>query len=177
MTKLTYSGETRGESDEGVIQTLVRKGWVVIPEPEPMPAYPTLNPDTHKAVYDSETNTYSVVELTPEEIQIRTEIMAQMLLAEQKAAARKVITDQIEAGYDVQPEGFILGFSEADRSSFTQMTLLVREAITFHLIDLETPQVIKDVNGTPHTMTTERYLNIIIAYGLRYKQLWDNLTQ
>jgi hypothetical protein len=177
MTKLTYSGEIREESDESVIQTLVRKGWAIIPEPEPMPAYPVFDRTTHKATYNANTNSYTITELTAEEIQTQIEAEANMQAAMQRAAVRQLIVDQIDAGYDVQPEDFILGFSEADRNAFTQMTLLVREAITFHLIDLETPQVIKDVNGTPHTMTTERYLNIIIAYGLRYKQLWDNLTQ
>lgn len=177
MTKLTYSGEIREESDESVIQTLVRKGWSIIPEPEPMPEYPVFDRTTHKATYNADTNSYTITELTAEEIQTQIEAEAIMQAAMQNAAARQLITDQINAGYDVQPEDFIIGFGEADRTAFTQMTVLIREAITFHLITLETPQVIKDINGVSHTLTTERYLNMIIAYGLRYKELWNNLAQ
>lgn len=177
MTKLTYSGEIRQESDEGVIQTLVRKGWSIIPEPEPMPEYPVFDRATHKATYNADTNLYTITELTTEEIQNQLDAESNMQAAMQNAAARQLIVDQINAGYDVQPEDFILGLSEYDRTAFTQMTVLIREAITFHLITLETPQVIKDINGVSHTLTTERYLNMIIAYGLRYKELWNNLAQ
>jgi hypothetical protein len=41
-THLRYSDQTRTESDQGVIETLVRKGWeVYAPEPEPiiLPTY------------------------------------------------------------------------------------------------------------------------------------------
>lgn len=177
MTKLTYSGEIREESDEGVIQTLVRKGWTILPEPPSMPDYPIFDRSTHKATYNANTNSYTITELTVEEIQTQIEIEANMQAAMQSAAARQLIVDQINAGYDVQPENFIIGFGDSDRSAFTQMTVLIREAITFHLITLETPQVIKDINGVSHTLTTERYLNMIIAYGLRYKELWNNLAQ
>jgi hypothetical protein len=38
-THLRYSDQTRAETDQGVIETLVRKGWEVY-EPEPEPVIP-----------------------------------------------------------------------------------------------------------------------------------------
>ena len=93
MTKLTYGAETREESDESIIQTLVRKGWTIIPEPEPMPAYPVFDYHTHKATYNASTNLYEIIELTAEEIQTQIEIEANMQAAMQNAAARKIMND------------------------------------------------------------------------------------
>ena len=89
--------------------------------------------------------------------------------------ARKIVLDKIALGYSVLPENFVLGYEEQDRSAFTQMTVLIREALNKNLIDNNTPQTIKDINGTMHTVITDRYLDIIIGYGLYYKQLWDQL--
>ena len=89
--------------------------------------------------------------------------------------ARKIVLDKIALGYSVLPENFVLGYEEQDRSAFTQMTVLIREALNRNLIDNNTPQTIKDINGTMHTVITDRYLDIIIGYGLYYKQLWDQL--
>ena len=89
--------------------------------------------------------------------------------------ARKIVLDKIALGYSVLPENFVLGYEEQDRSAFTQMTVLIREALNKNLIDNNTPQTIKDINRTMHTVITDRYLDIIIGYGLYYKQLWDQL--
>ena len=176
MTKLTYSGEIREESDEGVIQTLVRKGWSIIPEPEPMPAYPVFDYHTHKATYNASTNLYEIIELTAEEIQTQIEIEANMQAAMQSAAARQLIVDQINAGYYVQPEDFVLGLSEYDRTAFTQMLLLVREALDLGLISNSDSQIISDKTGEKHSLTTERFRQIMVSYGLFYKSLWDQLS-
>lgn len=176
MTKLTYSGEIREESDESVIQTLVRKGWTIIPEPEPMPAYPVFDRTTHKATYNADTNSYTITELTAEEIQNQLDIESNMQAAMQSAAAKQLITDQIDAGYDVQPENFVLGLSEYDRTAFTQMLLLVREALDLGLIANHTMQIISDKTGEKHSLTTERFRQIMISYGLFYKSLWDQLV-
>jgi hypothetical protein len=176
MTKLTYSGEIREESDESVIQTLVRKGWAIIPEPEPMPEYPVFDRATHKATYNAATNSYTTVELTTEEIQTQMEAEANMQAAMQSAASRQLIVDQINAGYDVQPENFILDLSESDRTAFTQMLLLVREALDLGLIIDDYPQIIADKSGDKHTITTDRFRQIMVSYGLYYKNLWDQLN-
>lgn len=175
MTKLTYSGEIREESDESVIQTLVRKGWTIIPEPEPMPAYPVFDRTTHKATYNADTNSYTITELTAEEIQNQINAEANMQAAIQNAAAKQLIADQINAGYDVQPEDFILGLSDNDRNSFSQMFGLVKEAIEMGFISNDTPQMIADKNGQKHQITTNRFRQIMVQYGFYFKTLWDQL--
>jgi hypothetical protein len=154
MTKLTYADQIREEFDDNIINTLVRKGWVIIPTTIAPPA----------------------VEMTAEEIQNSLDFENAVLLSEQKAAARKIITDQIDAGYDVQPEDFVLGLSEYDRTAFTQMLLLVREALDLGLISNSDSQTISDKTGEKHSMTTERFRQIMVAYGLFYKGLWDQLS-
>lgn len=154
MTKLTYADQIREEFDNNIINTLIRKGWVIIPAPIAPPA----------------------VEMTAEEIQNSEAFEAAVLLSEQKAAARKIITDQIDAGYDVQPEDFVLGLSEYDRAAFTQMLLLVREALDLGLIANHNMQTISDKTGEKHSLTTERFRQIMVSYGLFYKSLWDQLN-
>ena len=154
MTKLTYADQIREEFDDNIINTLVRKGWVIIPTPIAPPA----------------------VEMTAEEIQNSLDFENAVLLSEQKAAARKIITDQIDAGYDVQPEDFVLGLSEYDRTAFTQMLLLVREALDLGLISNSDSQTISDKTGEKHSLTTERFRQIMVSYGLFYKSLWDQLS-
>jgi hypothetical protein len=154
MTKLTYADQIREEFDDNIINTLVRKGWVIIPTTIAPPA----------------------VEMTAEEIQNSLDFENAVLLSEQKAAARKIITDQIDAGYDVQPEDFVLGLSEYDRTAFTQMLLLVREALDLGLISNSDSQTISDKTGEKHSLTTERFRQIMVSYGLFYKSLWDQLS-
>lgn len=154
MTKLTYADQIREEFDDNIINTLVRKGWVIIPTTIAPPA----------------------VEMTAEEIQNSLDFENAVLLSEQKAAARKIITDQIDAGYDVQPEDFVLGLSEYDRTAFTQMLLLVREALDLGLISNSDSQTISDKTGEKYLLTTERFRQIMVSYGLFYKSLWDQLS-
>lgn len=154
MTKLTYADQIREEFDDNIINTLVRKGWAIIPTPIAPPA----------------------VEMAAEEIQNSLDFENAVLLSEQKAAARKIITDQIDAGYDVQPEDFVLGLSEYDRTAFTQMLLLVREALDLGLISNSDSQTISDKTGEKYLLTTERFRQIMVSYGLFYKSLWDQLS-
>ena len=154
MTKLTYADQIREEFDDNIINTLVRKGWAIIPTPIAPPA----------------------VEMAAEEIQNSLDFENAVLLSEQKAAARKIITDQIDAGYDVQPEDFVLGLSEYDRTAFTQMLLLVREALDLGLISNSDSQTISDKTGEKHSLTTERFRQIMVSYGLFYKSLWEQLS-
>jgi hypothetical protein len=154
MTKLTYADQIREEFDDNIINTLVRKGWIIIPAPIAPPA----------------------VEMTAGEIQNSLDFENAVLLSEQKAVARKIITDQIDAGYSVQPEDFVLGLSEYDRTAFTQMLLLVREALDLGLISNSDSQTISDKTGEKHSLTTERFRQIMISYGMFYKSLWDQLV-
>lgn len=82
----------------------------------------------------------------------------------------------ISAGFTVQPEGFTLRLEDADRAAFAQMLALVKEALELGMITSETPQLIADHAGTRHEVTTLRFRQIMVAYGLHYKSLWDDLT-
>lgn len=79
----------------------------------------------------------------------------------------------IASGFLVQPEGFTLRLEDTDRAAFAQMLALVKEALELGLITSETPQLIADYTGTRHEVTTLRFRQIMVAYGLHYKSLWD----
>lgn len=82
----------------------------------------------------------------------------------------------VVSGFTVQPEGFTLRLEDADRAAFGQMLALVKEALELGMITSETPQLIASHTGTRHEVTTLRFRQIMVAYGLHYKCLWDALT-
>jgi len=174
MTKLTFNNQTRNENDSSVIKNLQRKGWQIVVPPS-SPVVPEYDYNTQKLVFNNETKEYSVVDLSEEELQERSDIQAQMdaqLLASQQ---RQAINDQIDLGYNVEPEGFILGLAESDRIAFTQMLTLVQEALSLGMISNDTQQTIMDNTGTKQIVTTLRFRQIMLGYGFYYKQLWDQL--
>lgn len=175
MPQLTLNNQTRFETDESVIENLQRKGWTLIIPPV-SPVIPEYDWNTQKLIQDNETKEYSVVDLSPEELQERADAQALMdaqILASQQIQA---IHDQISAGYTVEPEGFILGLTESDRNAFTQMLALTKEALDLGLITNDTPQIIADINGETHTVLTLRFRQIMVQYGFYYKGLWDALN-
>ncbi|GAA5141275.1 hypothetical protein GCM10023213_25120 [Prosthecobacter algae] len=87
--------------------------------------------------------------------------------------ARELAADALAVGYTVQPEGFVLSLKDRDRSQFTQMLNLVREAQALGLITDATPQSIADASDQLHVVTTLRFRQIMVSYGLHYKALWD----
>lgn len=76
--------------------------------------------------------------------------------------------------YLVEPEGFRLRLADRDRSMFSQMLGLVKEALDLGLTSNEEPVTIADANGTPHQVTTLRFRQIMVGYGSFYKALWDH---
>jgi hypothetical protein len=82
----------------------------------------------------------------------------------------------VSKGYQVEPEGFVLGLAESDRNAFTQMLTLVQEALSLGLISNDTSQVIADKSGAKHSITTLRFRQIMLGYGMYYKSLWDQLS-
>lgn len=78
--------------------------------------------------------------------------------------------------FDVQPENIKLGLNESDRVAFTQMLVLVKEALDLNLIDNNTIQTIADIDGVKHSVTTLRFRQIMVEYGFYYKNLWDQLN-
>ena len=81
----------------------------------------------------------------------------------------------LQSGYTVQPEGFTLKLDEKDRQAFTSMLLLVKEGLDLSLIDNNTIQTITDNSGITQSITTLRFRQIMVGYGMYYKSLWDNL--
>lgn len=82
----------------------------------------------------------------------------------------------IDGGFKVEPENFILALCDNDRLMFTQMLSLVKEALDLGLITNETSQTISDKFGQKHELTTLRFRQIMVQYGMYYRGLWDQLT-
>lgn len=82
----------------------------------------------------------------------------------------------IDGGFKVEPENFILALCDNDRLMFTQMLSLVKEALDLGLITNETSQTISDKFGQKHELTTLRFRQIMVQYGMYYKGLWGQLT-
>lgn len=77
----------------------------------------------------------------------------------------------ISAGYLVSPEGFTLGLQSNDIAQFTSLVTLLQEAKSLGMIDDNTPQIITDINGAMQTVATLRLRQIMVGYGLYYKNL------
>lgn len=78
--------------------------------------------------------------------------------------------------YEVLPEGFFLRTDDASRNAFSQMTTLIQEAMSLGFIDNNTPQTIADSQNRKQTLTTLRFRQIMVGYGMFYKNLWDSLN-
>ena len=154
---LKYDDQIRIETDQSIIDTLIRKGWTVLPQKPPQPSYDN---NAEKISYDELTNSWIIIPLNAEE-----------LLARQQ----EIIFETISQGYTVQPENFILGLQESDRNAFSQMLVLVKEALDLNMINDDTPQTIADISGNKHTISTLRFRQLMVEYGLYYKNLWNQL--
>ena len=89
---------------------------------------------------------------------------------------KQLIWRKISEGFLVEPENFTLGLDENDRSAFSQMLGLVKEALDLSLITNDTLQTISDKSGQKHQLTTLRFRQIMVAYGFYFKGLWDELN-
>ena len=167
MTILTYNNLTRKETDQAVIANLLRKGWIdaTPPEKPALPEQPEYDSSIEYLQYSPETNSYSKIPYTEEEL-TNADLMEH----------NENLIKSMNSGFLVQPENFILGLSDADRGAFTQMLSLVKEALDLGVITNDTPQIIADINGETHTVLTLRFRQIMVQYGLYYKGLWDALN-
>ena len=148
---LTNNSQLRTETDALIISNLLRKGWIEI-------FAPSYDPQTQQIEFDSQTNQFIVIDIPEGQIKQQNFINA------------------ISQGFTVQPENFVLGLSDVDRGAFTQMLTLVKEALDLELITNDTPQIIADINGQKHTVSTLRFRQMMVAYGFYYKGLWDALN-
>jgi hypothetical protein len=166
MKTLIYNNIRRSETDQAVIDNLLRKGWIdaTPPQKPALPEQPEYDSSIEYLQYSEETNSYSKIPYTEEE-----------LTDADLRNRRENLIQSMNSGFLVQPENFILGLSDADRGAFTQMLSLVKEALDFELITNDTPQMIADINGQKHQINTLRFRQIMVQYGLYYKNLWDSL--
>jgi hypothetical protein len=168
MKILTYNNLTRKETDQAVIDNLLRKGWIdaTPPEKPAQPEQPEYDSSIEYLHYNAETNSYVKIPYAEEQL-ANIDLMKR----------RENLMQSINGGFLVQPENFVLGMSDTDRGAFTQMLALVKEALDLGLITNDTPQIIADIDGQTHTVLTLRFRQIIVAYGFYYKGLWDDLNK
>ncbi len=136
--------------------------WVniEIPEVQVIPEKPAYDAENFKEpVWDDSEWEWVITEMTDEEKLLRSYQVA------------------LSDGYTVTPENFILKLDFTDRSAFTSMLLLVKEALSLGLITDATPQTIEDKDGVIHTVTTLRFRQIMVQYGFYYKSLWDAIPR
>ena len=88
-------------------------------------------------------------------------------------AARKRLAD----GIDIN--GITLAAGEADQQAFTRLLTLLREAHDLQpdsaakTAFMNTPQVITDIRGVPHTLPGVRALRqLLVAYGAAIREHW-----
>jgi len=162
MPKLIFDNSERDEIDQSIIENLQRKGWNIINTPE-------YDNNSQRLVFDKDSKEYLVVNLTVEEV-------SEKRMVEDKINNQLIINQKISAGYLVNPENFTLGLLDNDRNLFTQMTSLIREALDLGLITNDTPQIITDINSKDISLTTLRFRQIMVGYGMYYKSLWDQMV-
>lgn len=77
-----------------------------------------------------------------------------------------------DAGFTLQPEGWVLGLQDTDRNQFTQLLVMHDNGETLGAVNDDSEYVIHDKFGTPHTVTGLRYRQIIAQYGQAFYTLW-----
>lgn len=157
---LVQSGEVqRTKEFDGSPPDVSHKGFQWLPVVDG--AQPAYDPMTHDLsvswqVGESEaTRVWSAVEASAEE------------------QRRRTFDAQMEAGYHVEPEDFYLALYERDRADFTALLTLTSMLEASGAIDDSTPQKITDKDGGRHTVTLARLRQILAAYGVYYKTIWD----
>ena len=151
MKYLSQFGVLREESNQTIIDNLIRKGWKEI-----FP--PSFDPSSQKLDFNSLEEKFIVSNISDYE---KKEM--------DKNAA-------IKAGFLVSPENFYLALKDNDRVLFSQMLSLVKEALDLGYITNDTPQSIKDINGETRVISTLRFRQIMVPYGFYYKTLWDSYS-
>lgn len=150
-------GLFREEVDPVIISNLKRKGWTELLIPE-------FDSSKEKLWFNEETHCFAVVSLTENE---------SSLIEENKS--QQNFDAQIKNGYKTE-EGFILALEDNDRSLFTQMLSLIKEALDLGLITNDTEQTIRDKSGNVQILSTLRFRQVMVGYGMYYKSLWDQMA-
>jgi hypothetical protein len=95
----------------------------------------------------------------------------------QRIQLDKVAQQRLSEGIEIN--GITLAAGEADQQAFTRLLTLLREA---HELQpdaasksafMNTPQVITDIHGMPHTLPGVKALRqLLVAYGAAIRDLW-----
>lgn len=150
MPYYSFNGFALFETDLGNINTILNKGGILISDP------PSYNP--HLQYYPEwNGNQWMINDISAEQLK------------------QNNYTNFINTGYLVSPEQFTLGLQINDISQFTSFITLLQEAQSLGFINDNTIQTIFDINGNIQTVTTFRLRQIMVGYGLYYKQLKDSL--
>lgn len=160
MIELKKGKKKRYETNQNVINNLVRKRWVIIP-PITEPEIPNYDPTTHRIQFNIETNEYDIIELTQEEKD-----------AIAKEELRVQAVEALNAGFLVEPEGFRLKLGTEDVNMFANMLTLINELEKNGLANDDTPQQIMDKDGNSQIVTVARFRQIIVEYGIYFQTLW-----
>lgn len=136
---------------------VTKLGWRWLPVNSVNP--PEFNSDTHKLFLD-----YSCIE------NVVNETWGLISLT-----SGEIYSKKISNGFFVGPEGFTLRLEKEDRDAFTSMVVLIQLGLSLGLISNSTEQTIKDANEEYQTVTTARFIEIMLQYGSYYKSLWDNI--
>lgn len=68
--------------------------------------------------------------------------------------------------YAIEPEGYSLKTSKYDENEFSKLITLTQLALNANQVSLEDEIVIFDTNSIPHSITIERFLQIMLGYGM-----------
>jgi hypothetical protein len=106
-----------------------------------------------------------------QQVALRTAMIVKRLQLEKAAQQR------LKAGIEIN--GITLAAGEADQQAFTRLLTLLREAHELQpdaaakAAFMNTPQVITDIHGVPHTLPGVRALRLLlVAYGAAIRDLW-----
>ena len=96
----------------------------------------------------------------------------------EKAKAQKLqeleqwYNQQIDAGYDTG-KGFSLKLHKEDRDAFAQLLLLVREGLDLGTLSINSTLEVLDTINAVQILTVQEFRQMMVGYGLYYKQLWN----
>ncbi len=77
-----------------------------------------------------------------------------------------------DAGFTLQPEGWVLGLQDVDRVQFDQLWGMLQNLESQGALTENDQTVIHDKDGNPHPVTVKRYREILADYGMAFYQLW-----
>lgn len=82
----------------------------------------------------------------------------------------EILRESINAGFKVEPEGFILGLENEDQNAFVRLLTLLSVA---GAPDSMTTKI-SDKEGKLWNVTVGRLKQIVVQYGMYFQTLWTN---